>query len=74
MAASGFGACFCPSMLAGTLLPSAANYLGEKNDLYAYSIRDFEESHSISIVFRKDIYLPPYVQTAINYFVEKYRR
>lgn len=74
MAASGFGACFCPSMLAGTLLPSAANYLGEKSDLYAYSIRDFEESHSISIVFRKDIYLPPYVQTAINYFVEKYRR
>lgn len=74
MAASGFGACFCPSMLVETLLPGAANYLGEKNELYAYSIRNFEESHSISIVFRKDTYLPPYVQTAIDYFVEKYRR
>lgn len=73
MAASGFGACFCPSMLTGTPLKRVVAYDGTPNDLCAYPLKQFEESHNITLVYRKDGYLPPYVQTLIRWIIEKYQ-
>ncbi|MEM5767039.1 MAG: LysR family transcriptional regulator [Bacillota bacterium] len=74
MAASGFGACFCPGMLTGAPLSRMVSYDGKAGNLCAYPLKDFKESHDIAVVYRKNGYLPSYVNTLIRWIVETYQQ
>ena len=74
MAADSLGACFCPGMIAEAMLDRVRKEDGTSNDLCAYPLKNFDESHIIAIVYRKGAYIPPYVQNFINRIINTYNK